>query len=395
MTFFFVYTARMIRDLLPNPFLLAAITLITPLGLLGCGADAEQPNKPEPTTPAIAVGLGNSHSCAILETGEARCWGSNSAGQLGDGTLISSLSPVIVKDLSGLVAIGGGHEHTCALRNDGTVFCWGDNEFGQLGDGTTAAANLPGQVKDLQDVVEIAVGWVHSCARLKDGTMKCWGAGEGRIGDGSTENHLSPITVPGMMDVVSIGAGWGHSCGLSSAGTAKCWGTYNAWGQIGDGTTTDTIPTPVDVLDLKDGATIRAGSYHTCSMTKSSGLRCWGNDQASQISGILVGGDFKKATLIDELTDVAEVSTGGFHTCSRQSSGQVLCWGNLEFNGNGLAAGRVEVPGIAASQIASGGDQACALDKEKQVWCWGVNGSGQLGNGTATNPGIPVKVLFP
>ena len=92
---------------------------------------------------AIAVAAGSEHTCAVLENGGVQCWGSNGDGQLGDGTREQSSVPVDVSDLAdAAVAItaGGAYgsgvgAHTCALLANGGVQCWGSNEAGQLGNG--------------------------------------------------------------------------------------------------------------------------------------------------------------------------------------------------------------------------------------------------------------------
>ena len=92
---------------------------------------------------AIAVAAGSEHTCAVLETGSVQCWGSNGDGQLGDGTREQSSVPL---DVSGLadaavsITAGGAYgsgvgPHTCALLANGGVQCWGSNEAGQLGNG--------------------------------------------------------------------------------------------------------------------------------------------------------------------------------------------------------------------------------------------------------------------
>ena len=62
---------------------------------------------------------------------------------------------------------------------------------------------------------------------------------------------------------------------VTTSGGAKCWGT-NAFGYLGDGTTTNrTIPT--NVVGLATGvAGISAGGRHTCASTLVGGLKCWG-----------------------------------------------------------------------------------------------------------------------
>ncbi|MBK8050971.1 MAG: hypothetical protein IPK16_30060 [Anaerolineales bacterium] len=111
-----------------------------------------------------------------MTDGGARCWGQNSAGQLGDGTTTDRWEPVEVTGfITGVLSIDGGNEHTCALTTEGGARCWGDNDRGQLGDGTTDERLAPVEVTGLiSGVQSIAVGGWHSCALTTEGGVKCW-----------------------------------------------------------------------------------------------------------------------------------------------------------------------------------------------------------------------------
>ena len=86
------------------------------------------------TSGVAAVAAGENHSCAVTQSGGATCWGDNSVGQLGDGTITRRATPAAVMGLtSGVAGIATGSAHTCAVTTSGGVRCFGNNSNGQLG----------------------------------------------------------------------------------------------------------------------------------------------------------------------------------------------------------------------------------------------------------------------
>ena len=192
---------------------------------------------PPPTAVDVAAGL--SHSCVVLSDGSAKCWGSNSFGQLGDSTTTNRATPVPVLALGGPVAALTATSHTCARFVDGSVKCWGLNSYGEIGDGTVDARRSPVTVNLGATALSVAAGAIHTCAALTGGAVKCWGQNAtGQLGDNTTTLRTSPVSVVGLGGAaIAVSAGDGFSCALLDDATVKCWGGNNR-GQLGDATTT-------------------------------------------------------------------------------------------------------------------------------------------------------------
>jgi alpha-tubulin suppressor-like RCC1 family protein len=217
---------------------------------------------------AVAVAVGGGQSCALLTDGTVECWGNNRDGQLGNGAAGGpeecmglypcSTTPVAVINLSNVVAIAAGVYHTCAITMNGKVQCWGSNSNGQLGNGTagaTLAFPHPVEVVGLSQVKAITAGYAHTCALLSDGTVQCWGSNNsGQLGNGTTVDSSTPLLVTGLSGVAAVAAGYADTCAVLLDGTAECWGD-NSFGELGDGNSSgpelcseqpcSTTPSPV------------------------------------------------------------------------------------------------------------------------------------------------------
>jgi alpha-tubulin suppressor-like RCC1 family protein len=338
--------------------------------------------------PIVALVAGIAHACVLRETGGVTCWGRNSDGQLGDGTLTPRSSGVAVAGLTDAVTLAAGDRHTCAVRRGGQVVCWGADDTGQLGDRGGADQPVPVPVPGVTSATALAAGAGFSCALLADQSAICWGDDrDGEIGDGAPSAVVrAPTPVAGMAAGRALAAQAEHACAILNDGSLVCWGS-NTSGQLGDGTLVNrSQPTPVPGLT---GVTAVAGGLsHTCALS-DAGLSCWGSNSQGQL-GADTG---TSATPITTPMPVALVSgaiaiaAGGQHTCAVRGTGQVLCWGQ---NGSGqLGEGSmsslgepVPVTGLDTGLAAAAGVTfSCATTSDGAVFCWGDDHDGELGTG--------------
>ena len=254
--------------------------------------------------PAVDVGTGWTHTCALLESGAVRCWGWALAGGLGYGnteTIGDDEDPAVAGDvdLGGIaVALAVGVGHSCVLLENGSVRCWGYGP--QLGYGNTAIIGddeTPAEAGDVNvggTVVELAAGGSHTCARLDTGDVRCWGYGtHGALGYGNTqtigdnEEPASAGDVPLGEPAVQISAGSQHTCALLESGAVRCWGE-GAYGQLGYGNVAriGDNETPESAGDVNVGGPVQAivaGGDHTCAILMSGVLRCWGDNSSGEL----------------------------------------------------------------------------------------------------------------
>ncbi len=187
---------------------------------------------------AVEITAGGAFACARRVGGSVACWGLGSLGQLGNGVFENNSGvpdPQPVIGIDNAVQISSGWNHTCALLGDRTVRCWGGNGdgatgYGQLGDGTLNNSATPVEVVGLDDVVEVRAGGWSTCAIRGNGSVWCWGYGEGgTLGDGTAANSSVPVQVATIANAERLAVGRFHACAALSDTSIWCWGDVS-WG---------------------------------------------------------------------------------------------------------------------------------------------------------------------
>ena len=302
-----------------------------------------------------------------------------------------------------LVDIKSGERHSCVLTAAGGVKCWGNNHDGQLGDGTHADHGTPVNVVGLTSGVKaISAGWRHTCAVTTADRVVCWGNNhDGQLGDGTRVDRKKPEDVLGLMSAITaLATGERHTCALTTSGGVKCWGN-NHDGELGDGTKVDRV-TPLDVVGLTSGVTaISAGWRHTCALTTAGGVKCWGNNHDGQLGD---GTETDRQTPVDVAglsSGVTAISARWRHTCALTTAGGVKCWGGNHDGQLGLGTRNdantpTEVVELTSGvkAISAGWRHVCALTSNGDVKCWGGNHDGQLGDRTGIDRKAPVDVVM-
>ena len=265
----------------------------------------------------------------------------------------------------------GGFGYVCAVALDGRVYCWGSNSNGKIGSGNTSSALVPSAVKISGALVGKVIKQIepssagnHSCVIASDDKAYCWGHnGFGQLGNNNTVNSLTPVAVDtaGVLaskTIKQIASGGISSCVIASDDKAYCWGSNN-FGQLGNGNLKNSsTPTPVSTTGVLAGKTIKqitAGTEFTCAIASDDKAYCWGSNSSGQLGN---------NSTINSGVPVA-------------------------VNTSGVLAGKT------IKQISAGSSHTCAIASDDKAYCWGSNSSGELGNNSTINSGVPTHVYAP
>ena len=392
-----------------------------------------------------SVSAGSNHACAILIDGRVKCWGEGDYGQLGLGDALTRGDGVgEMGDALPYVNLGTGRTaqsltagsfHTCAILDNGRVKCWGSNNIGQLGLGDTLnRGTSPAHMGDALPYVDLGTGRtakalasmnLHTCAILDNDRVKCWGNngyGQLGLGDSSTRGD-GPAEMGDALPYVDLGTGrtaksvtvgFLSTCVLLDNDRVKCFG-YAEYGQLGlgdqlhRGDAAGEMGDALPYVDLGTGRTVKfltSGAYFTCALLDNNGLKCWGNGSQGELglgNGVTRGdnpgemGDALPYVDLGTGRSIKSLSCAGGHSCAILDNDRMKCWGFNLFGELGL--GDTAYRGDNAGEMGDslpyldlGNGRSpkvafavsvwtCALLDNDGLKCWGRNNTGQLGLG--------------
>lgn len=399
--------------------------LMLPLLLTPTPAGADQADSAVFRVASASIGAGEDTTCVVQDDSRVRCWGPNDRGELGvplstpiGTTTTPGQHPAL--ELGGRVrAVSMGNSYGCALLESGQVRCWGYNRWGQLGQGNIGNySSMHAQQVPLvplgpgRTARAIAAGHSTTCVILDTGQVRCWGYnGSGNLGQG-TVAEISDTRTPDQIPVVNLGpgrtaralaVGSQHACALLDDGSVRCWGGNADW-QLGQGNTTtysDRTPDGIPAVYLgRPAQAISAGDDHTCAILDNGEVRCWGKNKEAQLGRGSVApntqlpGNGDPVDLGPGRQALVIASSAGNSSCVTTNDSQVMCWGQIapasrSLTPNARAPYHFPLPALA---LAPNKASLCALLTSGQVYCTGKNDVGQLGQGNTKDS---AEVLVP
>jgi alpha-tubulin suppressor-like RCC1 family protein len=406
-------------------------------------AHADQSDSAVRRVAAASIATDSQHTCALMATGDVRCWGDGHYGELGYNSRRDvGDDPARRVETAGNVPVGGkvtaittGENYTCALLTTGRVRCWGwgdtalgYNNLDNVGDSPRRSIQKAGNVPIGGKVTAISAGAWHACALLTTGHVRCWGLGElgelghntrHSVGDGSGDLSIKQAgNVPVGGKVTAIATGDFHTCALLTTGRVRCWGQgdlgelgYGKSHNVGDGAGDLTIKQAGNVPVGGKVTAISAGGDDTCALLTTGRVRCWGWNFEGELghdNPVSIGDghghpSIKEAGNVPVGGKVTAISVSRYHTCAVLTTSAIRCWGasnygqlghdSLDNIGDGRGsdlsirqAGDLPVGGRVRA-ISAGGQGTCAVLTTGAVRCWGRNHQGELGHDNTTDIG--------
>ena len=301
------------------------------------------------------LAAGHANVCGITDGG-VLCWGSGALFPSGDDVLVPTPVPLSSTHVS---RVGVGILHACALHSNDVTECWGSNTAGQHGNGTTSTDRSPTQPTGGHRFTQLSVGAMHACG-VEGTDVYCWGQNFGyAIGDRTTLNKIfaQPERVRLTFPAVEVIAGSAMTCVLDQAAEEWCWG-QNDVGQLGRGDSSEPtgVPMPPDAGVPLHGLVMPSVNRiytHTCALDDDGAAWCWGAGDTGQLArtdtqtSCWSGASYPCApdpAPIESDLRFRVLAAGYDHTCGITTDGALYCWGDNDHGELGRSGGSQTEP---------------------------------------------------
>lgn len=273
----------------------------------------------------------NRATCGVTLDQAAWCWGNNEHGELGNGRKgVNSLLPEPVAGGLRFVEVRAGDEWTCGLDLDAALYCWGYNaEFAAAAPPGYSEILTPRRVETPRRFAALAAGGWHGCALSEaladEGRAFCWGADwNGQLGRGPGDHTgHEPKPADASVRFAQVASGLANTCALDIGGALHCWGkAYHS------------RPAPVRGAPTFQRLATGSLAWHRCAMARHGEAWCWGENEDGQLGDGTAATRYEPAPVAGDVR-FRQIATGYAHTCGISVSNALYCWGRGEAIGAG------------------------------------------------------------
>lgn len=255
-------------------------------GTYDYGTEKFTPTQIGTATDWKLVAAGAYHSLAVKNDGSLWAWGLNVDGELGDGTSGFGANKYVPTKIGSAtwMSINAGTYHSVGIKSDGTIWAWGSNSYGQLGDGTKISRNIPTQIGITNNWKTLISGGYHTIGIKNDGSLWAWGNNEwGQLGIGVFEYFkLVPTQIGTDTNWQTLAAGGNHTIAIKNNGSLWAWG-YNADGEYGNGVYGFNNFAPTQIGTATNWQDVVTGFAHTVFLKTDGSLWTTGENWLGQL----------------------------------------------------------------------------------------------------------------